>query len=172
MTRQSEYLKTLCTKPISAKRLSTHIVKDVQTHFTDFEQCKRKWQIKDANVSNFNKSGFQIRVVCREVVIVPKDCNAVYFADPNNKELVTVVATINYSGQKVPAMIIFKSAYYLRKHFDNNIDSDTLFAQSLTRFSNNKLGLKYLKHFNKFTKDYVKGSYYMLVFNSYRSYLS
>jgi hypothetical protein len=69
-------------------------------------------------------------------------------------------------------MIIFKGAYHLRKHFDNDINSDTLFARSLTRFSNDKLGLKYLEHFNKFTKDYVKGSYRMLVFDSHRSYLS
>jgi len=123
-------------------------------------------------VSNFDKSRFQIRVVCKEVVIVLKDCNAVYSADPDNKELVTVVATINYSSTKVLAMIIFKGAYHLRKHFDNDIDSNTLFAQSLTGFFNNKLGLKYLKHFNKFTKDYVKGSYCMLVFDSHKSYLS
>jgi hypothetical protein len=45
-------------------------------------------------------------------------------------------------------MINFASAYYLQKHFDNNIDSNILFAYSSTGYSNNKLRLVYLKHFN------------------------
>ena len=51
------------------------------------------------------------------MVIIPINCEAVYVADPDNKELVTSVEIINYSGRKVPAIIIFKGAYYLRKHF-------------------------------------------------------
>jgi hypothetical protein len=69
-------------------------------------------------------------------------------------------------------MIIFVGAYYLCKYFDNDIDSDTLFAQSLTRFLNNKLGLVYLKHFDKFTKDLRKSKYRMLLFNKHSSYIT
>jgi hypothetical protein len=69
-------------------------------------------------------------------------------------------------------MIIFASVYYLQKHFDNNMDSNILFACSLTRYSNNKLGLVYLKHFNKFTESSTKGSYRMLVFDKYSSYVT
>ena len=69
-------------------------------------------------------------------------------------------------------MIIFVSAYYLRKHFDNNIDSNILFACSSTGYNNNKLGLVYLKHFNRFTELLTKGSYCMLVFNRHSSYIT
>jgi hypothetical protein len=69
-------------------------------------------------------------------------------------------------------MIIFASAYYLQKHFDNNIDSNILFACSLTGYSNNKLRLVYLKHFNKFTESLTKGSYRMLVFDKHSSYVT
>jgi hypothetical protein len=65
-----------------------------------------------------------------------------------NRELVTTIETLNYRGKKVLSMIIFAKAYYLQKHFDNNIDSNILFACSLTGYSNNKLELVYLKHFN------------------------
>jgi hypothetical protein len=106
------------------------------------------------------------------VVIILINYKAVYTADPNNKELVTSVEIINYSGRKVPAMIIFKGAYHLRKHFENDIDGDTLFARSLTGFSNDKLRLKYLEYFNRFTKDYTKGVYCMLIFNGHGSHLS
>src|ERR1700722_8459414 len=113
MARHSNYLKTLKTKPISAKQLGIYIVENVKAYFAEFKRYKEKWAIQDNDVSNFNKTGFQIGVVSREVVIVPINCEAVYIADPNNKELVTSVETINYSGRKVPAIIIFKGAYYL-----------------------------------------------------------
>jgi hypothetical protein len=69
-------------------------------------------------------------------------------------------------------MIIFANAYYLQKHFNNNIDNNILFACLLTRYSNNKLRLVYLKHFNKFTESLTKGSYCILVFNKHSSYVT
>jgi len=69
-------------------------------------------------------------------------------------------------------MIVFAGVYHLRKYFDNNIDSDTLFAQSFTRFLNNKLSLVYLKHFDKFTKDSTKGKYKMLLFDKHSSHIT
>ena len=36
-------------------------------------------------------------------------------------------------------MIIFKGAYHLRKHFNNNIDLDTYYARLETAFINNHL---------------------------------
>jgi hypothetical protein len=65
----------------------------------------------------------------------------VYNTDPDNRELVIVVAMINYGGRKVPAYIIFKGAYYLRGHFPRTLDSGIKFACSPTSFINNRLGL-------------------------------
>ena len=69
-------------------------------------------------------------------------------------------------------MIIFASAYLLQKHFDNDIDSNILFACSPTGYSNDKLGLVCLKHFNKFTESSTKGSYCMLIFDRYGSHIT
>jgi len=123
-------------------------------------------------VSNFDKTGYPIGVTTGEYVIVPTDCKAVYQADPGNRELVMSIETLNYGGKKVPSMIIFQGAYHLRKHFDNDMDGDILFARSSTRYSNDKLGLVYLKHFNRFTESSTKGKYHMLIFDSYRSHIT
>jgi hypothetical protein len=123
-------------------------------------------------VSNFDESGFPIGVTTSEYVIVPIDCTVVYQVDLANRELVTTVETLNYGGKKVPSIIIFASAYHLRKHFDNNIDGNILFARSLTGYSNDKLGLVYLKHFNRFTESLTKGSYCMLIFNGHGSHVT
>ena len=99
-------------------------------------------------MSNFDVLGFPTSVTTSEYVIVSVDCIVVYQADLANPKLVTIVETLNYKGKKVLSIIIFAGAYYLQKHFNNNMDSDILFACSSTGYSNNKLGLVYLKHFN------------------------
>jgi hypothetical protein len=154
MVRHAEFLKTLKSKPMHVKRLAVHVVEDINDHFTDFRRCKDKWGIHDDDISNFDESGFPIGVTTSEQVIVLVDCTVVYQADPANRELVTTVETLNYGGKKVPSMIIFSSAYHLRKHFDNDMDGDILFARSPSGYSNDKLGLVYLKHFNLFTECY------------------
>jgi hypothetical protein len=45
------------------------------------------------------------------------DCEVIYNANPNNRELIIVIATINYNKKKVLAIIIFKGVYHLQGHF-------------------------------------------------------
>jgi hypothetical protein len=92
-------------------------------------------------VSNFNESGFQIRVVTGDIIYVLLDYEVVYNTDPDNRELVIVIAMINYGERKVPAYIIFKGAYYLRGYFPRTLNGGIEFARSPTSFINNCLGL-------------------------------
>jgi hypothetical protein len=124
------------------------------------------------DISNFNESGFPIGVTTSEQVIVLVDCTVVYQADLANRELVTTVETLNYGGKKVLSMIIFSSAYHLRKHFDNDMDGDILFARLALGYSNDKLRLVYLKHINLFTESSTKGSYCMLIFDGHGSHIT
>ncbi|PMD67019.1 uncharacterized protein K444DRAFT_515411, partial [Hyaloscypha bicolor E] len=77
------------------------------------------YNIENYNIFNFNKSGFQIRVVTSNRVYISHNYKAIYNTDPENRELVIVVAIINYRGTKVPEIIIFKRVYYLQKYFKN-----------------------------------------------------
>jgi hypothetical protein len=90
----------------------------------------------------------------------------------DNRELVTTVECISAGGYYLPIMLIFKGAYHLRKYFKNNINDNTLFTRSDTGFINDKLTLKWLYYFDKFTKNRTKGKYRMLVFNGYRSHIT
>ena len=38
--RQSDYIETLKSKPLSAKRLASHIVEDIEGYFKAFKKCK------------------------------------------------------------------------------------------------------------------------------------
>ena len=170
--RNSDYIDTLKSKPLSAKRLASHIVEDIEGYFKAFKKCKDYWGIQDEDIYNFDETGFQIGVSSGEKVLVPKGTRAVYTADPENRELITSVETINYGGRKVPPMIIFAGAYHLRRNFNNDLDGDILFARSSSGYSNDKLGLKYLEHFNRHTQSKSVGKYRMLLFDGHGSHLT
>lgn len=171
--RQASYLKTLRTKPLAAKRLDAHIVEDIEEHFKAYKKCRDYWKIQDEDIYNFDETGFQIGVTSGENVLVPVDITAAHAADPDNKELITSVETINPAGKKVPPMVIFAGAYHLRRYFKNNMDGDIYYTRSATGYSNDKLGLKYLKHFDRYSEPQTKeGKYRMLIFDGHGSHLS
>jgi hypothetical protein len=123
-------------------------------------------------VSNFNESGFQIRVVTGNRVYVSHNCEAIYNTDLENRELVIVVAIINYGGTKVLVIIIFKGVYYLWGHFKNQLNENILFVRSPTGFTNYWLRVYYIKYFNRFCPPSGPGRYYILIFDGYGSYIS
>jgi hypothetical protein len=96
----------------------------------------------------------------------------VYNTNPDNRELVIVVATINYGRRKVPVYIIFKGVYYLRGYFPRTLNGGIEFARSPTSFTNNRLGLQYLKHFIKHYPPSRIGAYRILIFDGHSSHLS
>jgi hypothetical protein len=93
-------------------------------------------------------------------VLIPIDAETAFINDPENRELVTIIATLNYSSKKNPLMIIYKGAYHLQKYFIPTIDGNTLYTCSKSGFTNDHLGMSYLRYFDKFTKDSAKGAYY------------
>jgi hypothetical protein len=93
------------------------------------------------DVSNFNKSGFQIRIVIGDIIYISLDYKVIYNANPDNRELVIVMAIINYGRRKVPIYIIFKRVYYFRGYFSRILNNSIKFVCSLTSFINNYLDL-------------------------------
>jgi hypothetical protein len=147
-------------------------MEDVQGHFREFDRVLKRYRVRICDVSNFDESGFQIGVVTRDRVYVSLDYEVIYNADPSNRELVTTVTTINYGSRKVPPIIIFKGAYYLRGHFKNQLDGNILFARSTTGFSNRHLAFCYIKHFDRFCPPSSPSQYRILIFDGHDSHLS
>jgi hypothetical protein len=65
---QSEYLKTLKSKQISAQRLAVHVVEDIESYFRASKKCNDHWGIQDEDIYNFDETGFQIGVTSGEKV--------------------------------------------------------------------------------------------------------
>jgi len=119
-----------------------------------------------------DETGFRIRVLAGRVVITHLTTKAVYLADPNNRESVTVVETICGDSTTIPPMLILKGEVLLKKYFDNDLENGTLLAVSASGYSNDELAMKYLIHFYNNTFKKTKGRWRMLIFDGHSSYIS
>jgi hypothetical protein len=69
-------------------------------------------------------------------------------------------------------MLILFGLIMLQKHFNNNLDNNTLFGIIYSGYSNAILSVKYIKHFNKIITKLVVKKYKILIFDSAGSYIS
>ena len=67
-----------------------------------------------------------ISIVASSLVIVPTNYIVSYIDNLENQELITSIEYISRGSFYVSLIIIFKGTYYLRKYFNNNIDSNIL----------------------------------------------
>ena len=91
------------------------------------------------------------------MVITHLSTKAVYLADPDNQESITAVETVCADCNTIPPMLILKEDVLLERHFENDLENETLFAISLTGYSNKDLSMKYLIHFHNNTYKKTKG---------------
>jgi hypothetical protein len=69
-------------------------------------------------------------------------------------------------------MLILSGLIMLQKHFDNDLDNNTLFRITHSGYLNAILSVKYIKHFDKITAKSVVKKYRILIFDSAKSYMS
>ena len=96
---------------------------------------------------------------------------AVYLADPDNRESLTVVETVYTDGSTIPPILILKGDVLLEKYFKNDLENNTLLATSPSEYSNEGLAMKYLIHFYNNTYKKTKRKWRMLIFDGHGSHV-
>jgi hypothetical protein len=97
---------------------------------------------------NINETGFRISVLNGKIIIIYLNTKAIYLADPDNRELLTIIETISARGKVIILFLILKKEILLEEYFNNDLNTEIVFAMSFTRYINNALSLKYIKHFH------------------------
>ena len=94
-----------------------------------------------------NETGFHISVLNRKIIIIYLNTKAIYLANPDNRELLTIIKTIFTRGKVIILFLILKEEILLEEYFNNNLNTEIVFTTSFTRYINNTLSLKYIKYF-------------------------
>ena len=91
---------------------------------------------------------------------------------PGNREWVTLIAAINAAGWSIPPFLIFAGQYHLSAWYEEDILRDWVIAVSDNGWTNNKLGVEWLKHFDAHTKTRSTGARRLLVLDGHESHHS
>ncbi|KAH8621966.1 hypothetical protein IG631_23361 [Alternaria alternata] len=145
----------------------------IKSWFKLVEETKAKYGICDGDVYNFDEAGFMMGKITTQLVVTGSERRGRPKAiQPGNREWVTLIAAINAAGWSVPPFLIFAGQYHLSAWYEEDIPRDWAIAVSDNGWTNNELGVKWLKHFNAYTKTRVVGARRLLVFDGHKSHHS
>jgi hypothetical protein len=125
-------------KPLSAEKKAAHERAEIEVHLDKFQQAIKddNHPIQRENVWNFDETGFRIGCLRGSIVSVRSTTKVVYLADSDNRESITVMEAISAAGKSSPPMIIMAGILMKEKHFDNNVQGDTLSEVSDSGYTN------------------------------------
>ena len=153
-------------------RKAAHKTEVIETYFEKFRVVVAEKGIHKDDIYNFDEMGFRIRCARDVLVITYSTKSQVYTADPNNWELITAVECINARDFVIKSILIISSKIYLEKAFNNNLHNEIFISLSNIGYSNEVLGMYWLRHFNTQTLAQRQSIWRLLIFDSHISYLS
>ncbi|KAI8690555.1 HTH CENPB-type domain-containing protein [Fusarium sp. Ph1] len=92
---------------------------------------------------------------------------------PGDREWVTVIQAINAEGQAIQPFIVVTGQYHLANWYqESNLPGDWAIATSENGWTDNEIGLEWLKHFNRHTTNRSTGPYRLLILDGHESHHS
>jgi len=138
------------------------------------EQTKAKYGICDEDVYNFDEAGLMMGKIMTQLVVTASERKGRPKAvQPGNRESVTLIAAINAAGWSIPPFLIFAGQYHLSSWYEGaDIPRDWAIAVSDNGWTNNELGVEWLKHFITHTEGKVVGARRLLILDGHESHHS
>lgn len=135
---------------------------------------KAKYGIVDEDIYNFDETGFLMGMLSTAKVVTSSErSNRPRTIQPGNREWVTVIQGICTTGWAIPSYVVVKGKYHLLPWYqDGQFPRDWRIHTSDNGWTTNEIGLDWIKHFDKHTKDRTKGVYRLLVLDGHESHHS
>lgn len=118
----------------------------IQEHFRLLKNVVNKHGIQNDDIYNMDEIGFQKGDIGSAKVVTACD-GTKYHIQPGDRDWVTVIECINSAKRRIPAMVIYKGKVFQNIWFDadSGVPKDWTVAISETGWTNNQLGLIWLK---------------------------
>jgi hypothetical protein len=138
------------------------------------ENTIAKYGIRSDDIWNFDETGFMMGVIEPGTVVTssyrqgrPKQ------VQPGNREWITVIEGINAEGQSIPPFIIGAGKDHLANWYQEcDLPGDWVIALSEKGWTDNRLGLEWLKHFDQATAKRTNSRYRLLILDGHESHHS
>ncbi|KAG7001033.1 hypothetical protein FocnCong_v013526 [Fusarium oxysporum f. sp. conglutinans] len=133
-----------------------------------------KYGIRSDDIWNFDETGFMMGLIMAGLAVTGSERQGrPKSVQPGNREWITVIQAINAEGQSIAPFIIGAGQYHLAKWYrESNLPGDWVIATSQNGWTNNELGLEWLKHFDRSTSNRSVGAYRLLILDGHESHHS
>jgi len=157
LKRHPELAATYGTQ-LDRQRAYTSHLPTLRHYFQKLEQVIWKYGLKPEDIFNMDKKGFIIGRSSRAKVVCRAGRRPARVTQDGTQEMLTVVECCCAAGYVVPSFVIYKgTAQYMGWYSETN-DLDVMFTCSPNGWTDNELGLEWLYHFDRCTKNRKGGS--------------
>ncbi|RKK08360.1 hypothetical protein BFJ66_g15418 [Fusarium oxysporum f. sp. cepae] len=172
--KRHKYLKTHFFRKYDYQRAKCEDPNIIGNWFRLVANVIAKYGIRPDEIYNFDETGFMMGVIASGMVVTgaerrgrPKS------VQPGNREWITVIQAINAEGQAIPPFIIGAGQYHLANWYrESSLPGDWAIATSPNGWTDNEIGLEWLKHFDRCTTKQSKNRYRLLVLDGHESHHS
>jgi hypothetical protein len=173
VTRSTE-LKMAFNRAKDRQRILQEDPEIIGAWFKLVEETKAKYGVHDDDVHNFDESGFQMGVIGTMKVVTGSERRArPDLIQPGDREWVTLIQSICAAGYATPPFIIYKGRVHISAWYEEaDIPRNWKLSVSENGWTNNALGLEWLKHFDAHTKTRQVGVYRLLILDGHESHLN
>jgi hypothetical protein len=173
VTRSAE-LKMAFNRAKDRQRILQEDPEIIGAWFKLVEETKAKYGVHDDDVHNFDETGFQMGVIGSMKVVTGAERRArPQLVQPGDREWVTVIQSVCAAGYATPPFIIYKGRVHISAWYEEaSIPRNWKLSVSENGWTNNALGLEWLKHFDAHTKTRQVGGYRLLILDGHESHLN
>ncbi|KAJ3453706.1 hypothetical protein MRS44_017953 [Fusarium solani] len=172
--KRHDELKTRFFRRYDYQRAKCEDPAEIRKWFKLVENTIAKYGIDLADIYNFDEVGFMMGVIANGMVVTGTERRErPKLVQPGSREWITVIQAINAEGWAIPPFIIGAGQYHLANWYrDSNLPDDWAIATSPNGWTDNELGLEWLKHFDRYTKTRSVGRYRLLILDGHESHHS
>jgi hypothetical protein len=165
-------LKVKFNRKYDYKRALCEDSEVLQGWFGLVANIKAKYGIQDEDTYNFDETGFMMGQISPGAVVTASERRGRPKAiQPGDREWATAIVSINAKGWAIPAFLIFKAHHHLSAWYkEEDLPHDWVIGVSDNGWTTNKLGLDWLKHFDRHTKERTIGTHRLLIIDGHESH--
>jgi hypothetical protein len=172
--RRTDSVKTRFNRPYDRQRALCEDPDIIRTWFERVARVRAEQGICEEDIYNFDEAGFLMGKITPRLVVTSSERRGQAKAiQPGNREWVTIIQGINATRWAIPPFVIFAGKHHLSAWYESDdIPGDWAIAVSENGWTNNDLGVAWLKHFIKHTTDRRVGARQLLILDGHGSHIS
>jgi len=172
--RRHEEVKTRFFRKYDYQRAKCEDPTVIRDWFRLVANTIAKYGIRSDDIWNFDETGFLMGMIASGMVITGTDRRGKpKSVQPGNREWITVIQAINADGQAIAPFIIGAGQYHLANWYrESNLPGDWAIATTQNGWTDNEIGLEWLKHFDRCTAKRTNSRYRLLILDGHESHHS